>query len=353
MCGARLPQGALYCEACGTDLSRAGAVFSTSTRPVTRLPLSRKRVIRLAALGVGVFAALLALLVGIGSIPTVSARIPAIMVIAGPIRGAISQAVGWTTDRFWVPRTKSTIPPDELATLPAGPLTSASPELAQRTPYFVVKSTPEGAFVYIDMQIVGKTPLILYNLQPGVYAIRVEHEGFSASRTIELRPNVGSTVSVRLQDSTWTTGSDVKTSPPKSSQVARARTQPARKPATLEMGATAPTFSLKDRFGVIYRLSDYRGRRVAVLFIWDLNDAARRAVRNLSAGFGPRSSVVVIVRPDRPALRQFVESERITVPILFGDPALAAQYGVPEDVVVLVVVSEQGQVQSRQVARNQ
>lgn len=352
MCGAHLPSAALYCETCGTDLSRAGAVFSTSVSPVTRLPISRKRVIRLAALGAGAFAALLALLVGIGSIPTVSARIPAIMVIAGPIRGAISQAVGWTTDRFWVPRAKSTIPPDELATLPTGPLTS-SPELAQRTPYFVVKSTPEGAFVYIDMQIVGRTPLILYDMKPGVYSVRVEHDGLFASRTITLRPNVGSTVAVRLADSTWTTGSDPKTSTPKPSQVARARTQPARKPASLELGAAAPMFSLKDRFGVIYKLSDYRGRRVAVLFVWDLDDAARRAVRNLSAGFGPRSSVVVMIRPDRPALRQFIESERIAVPILFGDAALAARYGVPEDKVVLVVVSEQGHVQSHQVARNQ
>jgi peroxiredoxin len=358
MCGARLPTAALYCEACGTDLSRAGAVFATEIHPVTRRPLSRRRVMRLAALGVGATAALLILLVGVGSIPTVSARVPAILIIVAPIRGAINQAMEWGSDRFWVPRSKPTVPPDQLTQLPTGgPLTS-SPSLTPMTPYFVVKSTPEGAYVYVDMQIIGKTPLILYNLEPGVYSLRVEYEGYTATRQVTLRPNVGTTVSVKLETSEWSTGTQGTgtqgTAPkPKAQQASPPKVQPARKTPALQIGASAPTFSLKDRFGVIYRLSDYKGRRVAVLFIWDLNDAARHAVRNLSAGVGPRGAVVVMVRPDRAAIRQFVEGERITVPILLGHETLASQYGVPEDVAVLIVISEQGHVQSRQIARNQ
>jgi len=353
MCGARLPTAALYCEACGTDLSRAGAVFSTEIHPVTRRPLSRRRVVRLAALGVGATAALLILLVGVGSIPTVSARVPAILIIVAPIRGAINQAMEWGSDRFWVPRSKPTIPPDQLTQMPTGgPLTS-SPSLTPMTPYFVVKSTPEGAYVYVDMQIIGKTPLILYNLEPGVYSLRVEYEGHTATRQVTLRPNVGTTVSVKLETSEWSTGTQDTAPKPKAQQSAPSKVQPARKTPALQIGAPAPTFSLKDRFGVIYRLSDYRGRRVAVLFIWDLNDAARRAVRNLSAGVGPRGAVVVMVHPDRAGIRQFVEGERITVPILLGHETLASQYGVPEDVAVLIVISEQGHVQSRQIARNQ
>jgi len=350
MCGARLPTAALYCEACGTDLSRAGAVFSTEIHPVTRRPLSRRRVLRLGALGVGAFAALLILLVGVGSIPTVSARVPAILIIVAPIRGAINQAMEWGSDRFWVPRSKSTIPPDQEMPAP-GPLSPSS--LPSTTPYLVVKSTPEGAYVYVDMQIIGKTPLILYNLQPGVYSLRVEYEGYTATRRVELRPNVGTTVSVKLETSEWSTGSQDPAAKPKAQQTSRPKVQPARNAPPLQIGASAPTFSLKDRFGVIYRLSDYKGRRVAVLFIWDLNDAARRAVRNLSAGVGPRGAVVVIVHPDRAAIRHFVEGERITVPILFGDQTLASQYGVPEGVAVLIVISEQGHIQSRQIARNQ
>lgn len=353
MCGARLPTAALYCEGCGTDLSRAGAVFSTSIRPVTRMPLSPRRVMRLAALAAGAFAALLILLVGLGSIPTVSARVPAILIIVAPIRGAINQAMEWGSDRFWVPRSKPTIPPDQLTQMPTGGPLNSSPSLTPMTPYFVVKSTPEGAYVYVDMQIIGKTPLILYNLQPGVYSIRVEHEGYTASRRVELRPNIGSTVSVQLQTSEWSTGTQETAPKPRAQQTSRPKVQTARNAPPLQIGASAPTFSLKDRFGVIYRLSDYKGRRVAVLFIWDLNDAARRAVRNLSAGVGPRGAVVVIVHPDRAAIRHFVEGERITVPILFGDQTLASQYGVPEGVAVLIVISEQGHIQSRQIARNQ
>lgn len=351
MCGTRLPTAALYCEACGTDLSRAGAVFSTEIHPVTRRPLSRRRVMRLVALGVGATAALLILLVGVGSIPTVSARVPAILIIVAPIRGAINQAMEWGSDRFWVPRSKPIAPPDQLPQMPAsGPLTS-SPSLTQMTPYFVVKSTPEGAYVYVDMQIIGKTPLILYNLEPGTYSLRVEYEGYTATRQVELRPNVGTTVSVKLETSEWSSGT--QDTAPKPKPTSPLKVQPARKTPALQIGASAPAFSLKDRFGVIYRLSDYKGRRVAVLFIWDLNDAARRAVRNLSAGVGPRGAVVVMVRPDRAAIRQFLEGERITVPILLGHETLASQYGVPEDVAVLVVISEQGHVQSRQIARNQ
>lgn len=352
MCGARLPTAALYCEACGTDLSRAGAVFATEIHPVTRRPLSRRRVARLAALAGGAFAALLILLVGLGSIPIVSARVPALLTIVAPIRGAINQVMEWGTDRFWVPRPKPNASVDEMPQLPTdGPL--ASPSLGPTTPYFVVKSTPEGAYVYVDMQIIGKTPLILYNLQPGVYSLRVEYEGYTATRRVELRPNVGTTVSVKLETSEWSTGGQDASPKPKPPQASRSKVQPARKTAPLQIGASAPTFSLKDRLGVIYRLSDYRGRRVAVLFIWDLNDAARRAVRNLSTGVGPRGAVVVMVRPDRMAIRQFVEAERITVPILLGHDTLALQYGVPEDVAVLIVVSEQGHIQSRQIARNQ
>lgn len=352
MCGAHLPTAALYCEACGTDLSRAGAVFSTEIHPVTRRPLSPRRVMRLAALAVGAVAALLVLLVGVGSIPTVSARVPAIMIIVAPIRGAINQAMEWGSDRFWVPRAKPSVSPDELTQLPAGPQTTSRP-VTPTSPYFVVKSTPEGAYVYVDMQIIGKTPLILYNLEPGVYSVRVEHDGLTMTRRVELRPNVGFTLNVNLhspEDSTTTQETAPK---PKSAQTSRSRVQPAVKTPALQAGAPAPTFSLKDRFGVIYRLADYRGRRVAVLFIWDLDDAARRAVRNLSSGVGPRGAVVVMMDPNRPAIRQFVEAERITVPILFGDHTLASQYGVPEGIVVLFVISEQGHIQSRQIARNQ
>src|SRR3989442_6431392 len=73
-CGNKLPANALYCEACGTDLARATAAFSTGIKPMKKLPRTHK-LARLAK-PVAAVAGALALVVGLSSVPAVRTRVP-------------------------------------------------------------------------------------------------------------------------------------------------------------------------------------------------------------------------------------------------------------------------------------
>jgi peroxiredoxin len=141
--------------------------------------------------------------------------------------------------------------------------------------------------------------------------------------------------------------------------------RPARKPAPptaakrlpagsrkpLEIGAAAPHFTLKDRIGIIYRLKDWRGQRVAVLLVWTLDTSARTAIKNFDIQSARRTGqfapVVIALNPDRHAIRQFVAKEQIRLPILFGNQRIADLYGVSPGVSLLYVISEQGVILQR------
>ena len=341
MCHAQLPAGVLYCDACGTDLSRAGVLFSTSVRPVSRPRFGMGRVVRPAALLAGVLAAVLLALVGLGSIPQVSARVPAILTITAPIRGALNQAVEWGSQLVGRDKTDPVPLPAPVAAPAPVPAPAATP--AAWTPYLIVRSAPDGADVFMNADRVGKTPLTLRQLRPGSYTIKVSRKGYaSASRKVELKPNVGMAVTLQLKPAA-APGPKVSPTP----KPAPAVTPPA------SGTALAPGFTVKDRRGVIYRLSDFRGRRVTLLVIWDLDGTTEHLIRTLQARTGGRDALVVVIRPNRLALRRFVEAERITVPILLGNPDLAAEYRVPEGVAVLFLINEQGRVQSRHIATKQ
>jgi|GEM_PF-1725638 len=345
MCNTPLPAGALFCETCGTDLSRASVVLSTYVRPASRSRLTTARVMRLVGLSAGVLAAVTLALAGLGSIPQVSARVPAIAALSEPIRDAFSQVVSWGG------RGGRDRPAPVAAPAPA-PVVSAPPPApppipAASTPYLIVRSTPAGAEVFMDKERVGKTPLTLKQLRPGSYVIRVTRKGYSASsRTVELKPNVGMTVALTLKP---VARPAAKPATPKPAPASRPQAQPVARPA-VPVGAAAPAFTLKDRRGVIYRLSDFRGRSVAVLFIWDLDERGSAAARAFAARTGGHQSVIVLVRPNRMALRRFLSAENLTVPILLGHPGVAAEYRVPDGVAVLVLINDQGRIQHRQVA---
>lgn len=101
---------------------------------------------------------------------------------------------------------------------------------------------------------------------------------------------------------------------------------------------------------MLYRLRDYLGRQVFVLFVWTLDDAARQAIVRLDAK--PRSqgetTVVVVVNPDRVAIRRLVGATPIRSPILFGDAEVANAYRITKSSVALYVITPQGMVAYRQ-----
>lgn len=336
MCHAPLPGGVLYCEACGTDLSRAGVLFSTSVRPVSHRGRAIPAGLRRSAAAAGLVAAVLLGLMGLGSIPQVSARVPAILKITTPIRDAFTGAIDWGGQL--VGRERPAPAPREDPPIPAVP-DIETPTVAL-TQFLTVESSPEDADVYLNGTLVGQTPLTLYSLRPGSYTVKVARRGYtSITRRVELKPSEGATVTFPMRRAS------ASPAPP-----SRPAPRPAAAPPPQGAGALAPGFTLKDRRGVIYRLSEFRGRRLTLLVIWDLDAESVRVIRSLQARTGGRDALIVMVRPNRLALRRFLDNERITVPVLLGSPDVAAEYRVPEGVAVLFAITEQGRIQRREIA---
>ncbi|HEU5300560.1 MAG TPA: PEGA domain-containing protein [bacterium] len=335
MCHAQLPTGVLYCDACGTDLSRAGVLFSTSVRPVSHHGSGAAALVKRSAVIAGAVLALVIGLAGLGSIPQVSARVPVIGTITAPIRGAITQAVEWGSSLVGRESAPTVVEDPPIPTIPG---VDAPP--VSITPYLVVNSAPDVADVYLNGSLVGRTPLTLYSLNSGRYTVKVARRGYtSVSRRVELKPNEGMTVTLQMKPA----------AAPKPSAAPRPAAAP--KPSAQQpSGGLAPGFTLKDRRGVIYRLSDFRGRRLTLLMIWNLDGEAEQLIRSLQARTGGRDAVVIMIRPNRLALRRFIDTERITVPVLLANPDVAAEYRVPEDVAVLFTISDQGRILNRQIA---
>jgi len=338
VCGSQLAAGALYCEACGTDLSRSGALFSSGIKPVSSLRRSRKvgpqaaRAIKVAA---GV-AAGVALLVALGSVPAVGARVPVLGTLGHTVQRLFGVAPG--------------------ATAPgAGQMEEGS--------LLVVRSNPPGAQVYLDDLYVGTTPMSREGVLPGTHRVRINREGYQpVARTVEVGDGpIALDVTLR-----WTIDmGDAETTDP-STQTPAPRPQTVRPPAPtvrppverrtpLAAGTAAPAFVLKDRFGVLHKLDSFRGRKTAVLFVWVLDDDARRAAMELDARVqrskGTFNGVIVMMQTDRAAVRNFVAGLQVRVPILFGTQRVAQQYQVTTGVDTLYLVSERGVILRSQTGR--
>lgn len=99
---------------------------------------------------------------------------------------------------------------------------------------------------------------------------------------------------------------------------------------------------------MIYRLSDYRGRRVAVLIVSSLDDSGRAAVRAFLNRFSAHPGylpMIVVTHPDRVAVRRLATAAAGTrVPVLFGDDEIQAAYRLPRGSDALYVISERGAI---------
>ncbi len=330
ICGSRLAAGALYCEHCGTDLSRTGVLLSTNVRPLS--PSRRGAGVRwVLAVVVGTAAGAVAL-AALGGLPSVSARVPALRALHVGAGQTVQRAVSWGRDLVQhqppVPPPQAALPPPE-ASVPVPAATSLT-----------VLSTPAGAAVYLNDRQAGYTPLVLTGLEPGTYRVKVARAGYApVVRTVEVGHS-DATVEVALTP-------------------APARTRPRPAPATpppprlqaarpLAAGTPAPPFSLKDRLGVIYRLQAYRGQRTAVLFVWGLGPDEQQIIRDLDGRVrrAPAlAGLVVVMAADRTAVRAFLAAWPVRVPLLFGTPQVARQYGLTPGVPALYLISDQGAVE--------
>ena len=94
--------------------------------------------------------------------------------------------------------------------------------------------------------------------------------------------------------------------------------------ARLEVGETAPGFSLPDADGTNVRLADFRGRKVIVYFYPAASTPGCTkqacAFRDSLAGLNGAGIDVVGISPDKPEkLAKFRDAEKLTFPLL-SDP---------------------------------
>lgn len=330
VCGASLAPGAVQCESCGTDLSKSGVLFSTQVRPVT-LPHQHKlpRVLRRAkrASAFVILALGLVLLTGIGGVPAVSARVP--------VLGAIYERT------FGLLLGVATRPP-------------ATSQSGQGNTFLLVRSTPSGAQVQVNDQVVGSTPLTL-DLLPGSYRVRISREGYApVSRTVEVSEGpVAVDVSLALggSDEPEATRSPAPPSSPSPVPPAPRPVRPAAPRLPLAIGAKAPALALKDRLGILYRFDPDYSRRMALVFVWTLNDPTKQVIRDLDARIrktAQMGGLVVMMGSDRVGVRNFLLTWQLKTPLVFGTPQVATLYHLPTGVDMLYLVSGRGTIEQVQ-----
>ncbi len=339
MCGALTAGGATVCRTCGADLTRAGFVVSTVVTPISR----RKRGKRLTIVLLPIIA--LVVVLGLGSVDAVSARIPMLATMNSTAEQAFRRVVAWgkTINPLRPASTPEVgVPP---ATVPTGNSTGAPPPAARVEASVTILSNPAGAKVYVDATSVGTTPVTLTSIAPGTHRVKIQSLGYlPLSQTFKLGSGERVTLHLTLKAVAGQTRKPT-------GQPAPSLRQPGlRKP--LEIGTRAPQFVLKDRFGVLYNLRDFQGYRVAILIVWNLDPHARRTIKDLDVQarkpHGQYIPLVILMVPDRVAIRNFVASEGISVPILFGDDRIAEVYGISGGLPGLYLISERGIIVRRQ-----
>jgi hypothetical protein len=285
MCGSAVPPGGIMCPTCGEDLTKASMVVSTSVRPLSR-SLPRRPVSGSKALYMVLLAVVAATaVVGLGYVPAVSARVPQLASLSTAVEDTVNRAMQWGREMMGQP------PAPPKGRPAAQPLpVPQNPAPVAHIPA-VKPSTPK-----------------------------------PASKPAAAKPAVRK--------------------PP---------VKPAAKPrpaapaeALLTIGSRAPQFVVKDLRGVIYRLSDYRGRRVAVLIVSSLDESGRNAVRAFLNRFSAHPAyypMIIITNADRVAVRRVAAAaEGTRVPILVGDEELEATYHLPRRGEALYIISETGAI---------
>jgi len=314
-CGNKLPANALYCEACGTDLARVAATFSTGVKPMKKLPRTHK--LAKHAKPVAAVAGALALVVGSGSVPAVSARVPML--------GAL-----YTSTVSWGQGLLGRRPAQSVAV--AGILV-------------FVRSYPTTAQVLVNDQPAGTTPLSI-ELQPGNYTLRISREGYPSATRHIIVEDIPVTVEVSLL------GAEAPSPQIQVQQAPRPAPQPVKPRPPLAVGTAAPALSLKDRLGVLHSPALSGPRKTALLFVWSLDEDTQQAIRELDARVrrAPTrfNGIVVMMTPDRARIRSFLLGTQMKIPLLIGGPEVVRPYQLTPNVNVLYLVSERGTIERSQ-----
>ena len=292
MCGSSVTPGVIMCPTCGEDLTKASMVVSTSVRPLSRKlkrnSINAARVLYLVmAVIVGATA-----IVGLGYVPAVSARVPQLASLSTSVEDAVGRAVQWSREIMGQP----SAPPKKRPTAtPPAPKPQAP---AQTRPAVAQKPAP-----------VPHKPVTQHPAKPA-----------KAKATAAKKP------------------AQPPTGPRRTASAA----------PLLEIGSRAPQFVVKDLRGVIYRLSDYRGRRLAVLVVSSLDESGRIAIQAFLNRFSAQPGyvpMIVITNPNRMAVRRLASATAGTrVPILLGDEEIEAAYRLPRGLDALYVISERGAI---------
>lgn len=287
MCGSAVAPGVILCPTCGEDLTKASMVVSTSVRPLSRnLKRNSFSAAKVLYFVMAVIVGATAI-VGLGYVPAVSARVPQLASLSTSVEDAVGRAVQWSREFIGQPPAPPKMRPVVKPTAP-------KPKPQTTTP----KAAP-----------VAQKPV----LKP------------AAAKPAVAKPTAKKPV------------------PPATRPRGSASGEP-----LLEIGSRAPQFVVKDLRGVIYRLSDYRGRRLAVLVVSSLDESSRSAIRaflnrfNAHPGYIP---MIVITNPNRVAVRRLASAAAGTrVPILLGDEVIEAAYRLPRGLDALYVISERGAI---------
>lgn len=305
MCGASMTPGVMVCPSCGEDLTKASMVVSTSVQPLSRNLQRKVASGSIAASGSKALYLVLAVvvaatvIVGLGYVPVVSARVPQLGALSSTVEDAVGRAMQWGREMMGPDKKAPAPTPVPVMTIPAAPPSPAKP----------APVTPEP----VTQQPAPKPA----QATPGPPAKKPVAKPRPARPAQQVTPTVSS---------------------------------PAK---PLKIGARAPQFVIKDLRGVLYRMPNARGRRVAVLFVSALDASGRAAIHRFISRFGdlPEYDAMVVVNDEhteRTEVRRLVASG-IRVPILIGNARIASIYRVPKDGGVLYVISEVGVIEQARV----
>jgi hypothetical protein len=359
MCGNPVSATAMICPSCSTDLTRAGAVFGSSSSTVTSVQPRRRRgrTVLWAVLIAGATAA------GVGAAtvgrPWLTRFMePGLAITRGVAKNAARGAARKTPPPApkTAPVTKPAAPAarvgeasSEPASAPAQPAPPANAATSIPAPTaapagIVITSTPPGARVVIGGVANAVTPVTLRGLKPGSYKVRIARQGYRpVMRTVRLE--AGQIVTMKVSLSVQPV--------PKPAQTAKPAPASSTLSTLIEVGRPAPPFMAKDRIGVLYRAEDFRGRKLVLVFVQNLDGDTKRLVREVEAlhAAGARGALIVVLRPNRVSIREFIISEQVRIPVLFGTQAMGRAYGVGSQPAVLYLISEDGRILARQAGR--
>ncbi len=350
MCKGPVATGAATCRNCGADLTRAGLVMSSEITPISRRGAHRWTPVISGRMVLALIA-----IVAIGLVSTVGAQVPLLRPLnARAAKHAVLRVAAWGK-ALWPhgapakPSPVATKPPD-VVTVASQPSTPVA--IAPAPASVTILSDPAGAQAVIDATTAGMTPLTLKNVAPGQHQISLQRNGYQqVSRAFTLEPGESVTLNLTLTPTKRVARQPARPRPSASTPA------PTRVRKPLEVGARAPHFTLKDRVGIIYRLNDLRGQRVAILFVWRFDAQARGAIKQLDVqarrGALPYTPMVIAIAADRVAIRNLIATDQVRIPILLGNAQVAEQYGVTPGVYILYVLSEQGIVVRRQAGAGQ